>query len=145
MPIAYDVNANPSGVGSGSQWQGSGFANFDKYLQQQNIDWGKSQSAYPDATSDLSGQNAFDNWMINTGHPGGLPPKVEDPGSAPEPAPPEILTFDKGPRLNPIDSPPPQPSYSPNPGTTWGAGGVSLKEEAPAFPTLDKKLQSGAW
>jgi hypothetical protein len=66
--MPYDPNQNDP-VGSGNPYYGSGFTNFDNFLQKQNLDWGAQQKDYITSTSDFDTGGAFDNWMIQASHP----------------------------------------------------------------------------
>jgi hypothetical protein len=68
-------------VGSGNPYFGSGFTNFDRYLQQQNVDWGREQTENAPATNQWSQPNTFDNWMINVGNDNFQPPTEETDNS----------------------------------------------------------------
>ena len=82
MPTSPTDNTGTAGsqYGTGNPYYGSGFTNFDRYLQDTNLDWGAKQNALVPASNDWSMQTPFDNWMINRAHPEGLA-VVQDPGS----------------------------------------------------------------
>lgn len=163
MPYYPDVNKEQSGVGSGDANFGSGFTNFDKFLQPENIQWGKDNQGYdPSASNNWSNQSGFDQWMIDAARVRNpvqpRAPEINPPTQTPEP-----ITIDKGPKLNPIDTVP-DPGSSPNPGSgnydehgnpipvdpnppdpnAPPQSGIRM-EGSNAFPMLDKKLKSGAW
>jgi hypothetical protein len=78
-------------VGSGNPYQGSGFTNFDRYLNEQNINWGAQQPAMIEQGDDYTNDPSYDNWMIEASGRAGFPvaPVDETPVVIPDrPHPP---------------------------------------------------------
>jgi hypothetical protein len=68
--MAYDpTQGSGNGVGSGNPYAGSGWTNFDRFLQQENLDWGASQPDYNYGGNQFDSGVNYDNWLIQAGHP----------------------------------------------------------------------------
>ncbi len=78
--MPYDPGTGMSYVGTGNPYYGSGFTNFDKYLQQQNLDWGAQQNAFINPTDEYDRTQDFNNWMIEATHPNGFPKQDQNQG-----------------------------------------------------------------
>lgn len=190
MPSYANAGLPSDPLGSGNPYRGSGFTNFDKYLQADNVQWGASQPGTTPPGDSFSGGQTFDNWMINVGHPQGFPEDIPLNDVIPPDNTP--ITIDRGPALNPIpaapipgavpappDQQPPPSETNPTGGGVWTThtndprvpGGYDKNwntndprlpsgqrgkfptttaptaqvQQASAFPSLDKKLQSGVW
>lgn len=158
------INNNGSGIGSGNPYFGSGFTNFENFLQPENIDWGKSQNQMVPASNDWSQQTPFDNWMINRG--GGGPKAatpdlplddVTKPPMQTLPSQGNSGTFGLGFRnaFKPAGgstTPNPNSYHVPDPRVPGGYDKTytdprlpATSSEPSAFPALDKKLQQGVW
>ena len=131
------INNSGSGIGSGNPYFGSGFTNFENFLQPENIDWGRSQNQMVPASNDWSQQTPFDNWMINRGG-GGPKPAVPDlelndvsqvpmqtlpstsPTSAPTTTTPTKIPFPGATPAPPVQQPAPSDT-NPTGGGVWTA------------------------
>jgi len=86
--MPYTDNTFPTDtVGSGDPYQGTGFTNFDRYLQEGNVEWGSKQPSAVHQGQSYDTNPAFDNWMINASGQAGFKPGLE---SLPSPYAPEI-------------------------------------------------------
>jgi hypothetical protein len=91
-------------IGSGNPYSGSGFANFDRFMQPENIQWGASQpqEGYEYPGTDWSLQTPYDEWMINLGNNAKTDEPTETtapPSAEPTQAPPANVAHP------PVDSP----------------------------------------
>lgn len=158
--MAFNPTAT-SQVGTGNPYFGSGFMNFDRYLQDENIDWGAEQSGpMQNTNSDWTSGNEFNNWMINRAaplnrnwegvHPPHQPlPIPRPPGpdsgreaapdySGPAPTPPGPLIDQAGTWAQPR---PYQPQRgTPQPDTASSPGGRKEQD----WDNLDRYL-AGGW
>jgi hypothetical protein len=154
MPPYTNTGGLNDNIGSGNPYAGSGFTNFDRYLQGANIQWGASQEAPRKDGDTYTGGQQFDNWMIDVGHPQGFPEDIPNPDVPPQEPPPGPITIDNGPRLNPIDVPPEIPGptftggtqpntggYTQNPDGTWSPSG-SGSQAPPPVPTFNQSRAS---
>ena len=98
--MPYTDNTFPTDpVGSGDPYQGTGFTNFDRYLQEQNVQWGAEQPKLFEQGQAYDTNPAFDNWMINASGQAGFP-------KPPAPVTPPVTP------TAPVDNTPPeQPEY----------------------------------
>jgi hypothetical protein len=111
-----------SNVGSGNPYYGSGFTNFDRYLQQSNVDWGAQQAEPVQDSNDWSMKTGFDNWMIGAGKP---------QRDAAQPKAPTPMADTQPPSLD-LSEPTPAPAPAP----------VTQDSRVPndsEFPQFDKK------
>jgi hypothetical protein len=161
MPTSPTDNTGTAGsqYGTGSPYYGSGFTNFDRYLQDTNLDWGAKQNALIPSSNDWAMQTPFDNWMINRAHPEGLP-VVNDPGTTtpgtrpPGPAgdgrqpafPASDKPFTPNPNLDPAKPAPPRPdNLSRNPGTTAGPFPGATSSPSQPAPSETNPTGGGQW
>ena len=157
MPSYANAGLPSDPLGSGDPYKGSGFTNFDKYLQDENIKWGAGEARETGMGDNFTGGRTFDNWMINVGHPNGIPPiqnpinpypgpRPGSPPGTPDPTRGAHPTTFPNPYPNgPTSSPTPQtpvaptvppesePATTPSPEATWAAGPNSENAPGP-FP-----------
>lgn len=128
-------NYNPnlsSPVGSGNPYWGSGFTNFDRFLQDPNVQWGAEQTDYFSQPDNYDEGVAISNWLIDASGKAGFPkptgPAQESPDETPDA--PEREVYD--PQINRewtnLDAHVDRahennPWYDPETGNYYGGGG----------------------
>lgn len=128
--MPYDLSGyDPGSVGSGSPYAGSGFTNFDQFMQPENVNWGAQQPGYSIQGDDYSVNPNLDNWMINAGGRQGFPVEAPPPEVVqPYVPPPERIYTGRPntpyyPQPDPGPQTPSQPELDPNSGGITTSGG----------------------